>query len=161
MDLSGIGGERLQLRWISSAEGKLFADYVNQVNDIILELGRFDATAHHLALAAIKRTLSTPRVRWLLGMELELVENQNVYGVPVDQEKYKEVLGSAVTQEYQKALVLEILAEKEGQLVRQIAEKSGLDLLTISNCLVALEQEGLAEQSGHEGQHPKFVRQAA
>lgn len=161
LDMSGIGRERLQLRWVSSAEGKLFADYVCQVTEIISNLGKFDPEAHRLPLAAIRRTLETPRVRWLTGMEKELVEHQNVYGKKVDQTKYQEVLQGAIRHEYNKSLILELLAGTEGQQVRQLAEKTGLDLHTISNCLVELEKNGLAALAGYDGQHPKFISLAA
>lgn len=161
MDLSGIGHQRLQLRWVSSAEGKLFAEYVGDVTGTITGLGKFDVAAHRLPLAAIRRTLETPRVRWLTGMEKELVEHKNVYGEKIDPSRYQDVLHGAITHEYNKSLVLVSLAETEGQEVRQLAGKTGLDLLTVSNCLVELEKIGLAELEGYEGQHPKFIRTAA
>ncbi len=149
------------MRWVSSAEGKLFAEYVQQVNDTIAGLGKFDPEAHRVALAAVRRTLETPRVRWLTGMEKELVERQNVYGNKIDTKKYQDLLQEAIRHEYNKSLILVSLAEGEGQQIRQVAEKTGLDLHTVSNCVVELEKTGLAEVDGYEGKHPKFVRTAA
>ncbi len=114
-----------------------------------------------MVLAAIRRTFETPRVRWLTGMEKELVEQQNVYGKQIDPDNYQELLHEAIRNEYNKSLILVSLAETEGQQVRQLAEKTGLDLHTISNCLVELEKGGLAELEGYDGEHPKFVRTAA
>ena len=94
-------------------------------------------------------------------MQRELVEHQNVYGAKIDPDNYEELLHDAISHEYNKSLILVSLAEKEGLQIRQLAEKTGLDLLTISNCLVELEKSGLAELEGYDGQHPKFVRTAA
>lgn len=160
-DLAHLDSNRLWLRWVSSAEGKLFADYVNQVTETILEVGPFAADQHRLSLAAVKQTLATPRVRWLTGMEQELVAHETVYGHPIDPEKYQAVLQEAVRQEFEKALVLEALMENEGQSIRQLAARTDLALHTVSTVLVDLEQEGRAELQGYEGQHPKFIRQAA
>ena len=139
----------------------MFADYVQQASDTITGLGKFDVETHHVALAAIRRTFETPRVRWLIGMEKELVEHQNVYGKQINPDNYQALLHDAIRHEFNKSLILVSLAEKEGQQIRQLAEKTGLDLLTISNCLVELEKSGLAELEGYDGQHPKFIRTAA
>ncbi len=149
------------LRWVSSAEGKRFADYVSEANETILNLGRFDAGRHRLPLGAIKLALATPRVRWLTGMEKELVEHENVYGYKTDSEKYKTALNEALQQELEKALVLETLTAETGQSVRQISETTGLEIQTVSKCLVDLEHGGHASLKEYDGQHPKFIRQAA
>ena len=139
----------------------MFADYVQQASDIIAALGKFDVEANRVALSAVRRTFETPRVRWLTGMEKQLVERENVYGKKIDPDNYQELLHDAITHEYNKSLILVSLAETEGQQIRQLAEKTGLDLHTISNCLVELEKSGLAELNGYDGQHPKFIRTAA
>jgi len=160
LDLSGIGRGRLCLRWVSSAEGKLFADYVSQVTEAIAGLGKFQAQDFRRPLAALRITLQTPRVRWLMGMEKELVEHHNVYGQKLDPERYQKLLGDAVEHEYHKALVLATLTETEGRQVRQLAEKTGLDLRTVSTCLVELENTHQVETAGYDGQHPTFIRKA-
>jgi len=145
---------------VSSAEGKLFADYVGQVTELITGLGRFDTQRYRVPLAAIRHTLETPRIRWLTGMEKELVEHHNVYGQKLDPDRYREVLNGAIVHEYNKSLVLVSLPETEGRQVRQLAEKTGLDLHTVATCLIELENMSLAETAGYEGQHPKFIRAA-
>ncbi len=160
LDLSGIGGDRLWLRWVSSAEGKLFAEYAEQVSRAISELGPFDPEAFRLPLAAVKQVLSTTRVRWLTGMERQLEEVRNVYGTTIDPERYREILAEAVRQEYEKALVLASLTTGEGQLVKQIAEKTGLVVPTVAACLVDLEHEGLAAVDGYDDRDPRLVRVA-
>ncbi len=44
LDLGGIGRSRLQLRWVSAAEGQLFADYVTELlsAEKIGQYGYFD-----------------------------------------------------------------------------------------------------------------------
>ncbi len=160
-DRANLNSSRLWLRWVSSAEGKRFADYVNEVTETVLDLGPFEADRHRLSLAAVRQTLATPRIRWLTGMEQELVEHETVYGQAIDPEKYQAVLRESVQQEFEKALVRESLTEKEGQSVRQLAARTGLALETVSSAIVDLENDGKAALEGYDGQHPKFIRPAA
>ena len=41
LDLAAGGSRRFQLRWVSVAEGRLFADYVAELSDLIGKLGPF------------------------------------------------------------------------------------------------------------------------
>lgn len=160
LDMSGIGSERVWLRWVSSAEGKLFAEYAEQVSRAITDLGPFDRDKWRLPLAAIKRTLLTTRVRWLVGKELELEEYGNVYGEKMPPAQYQGVLRQVLRQEYDKALVLESLTGADSQQVKQIAEKTGLAIPTVASCLMELEHEGLAAVNGYDDGNPMMIRSA-
>ena len=69
----------MQLRWISAAEGQLFAKYVAEVTDITQKLGPFDPEEFRLPLAAVEQTLNSTRIRWLLGLTKQVTEQGNVY----------------------------------------------------------------------------------
>lgn len=158
LDLAGIGRQRIFLKWVSSAEGKLFAEYANQICQDITELGPPDRDKWRLPLAAVRRTLSTTRIRWLIGMERHLEEQGNVYGEKIPPERYRPLLNQAVREEYEKALVLESLAREEGRLVGEIAAATGLAVPTVATCLVDLEKEGLAGVTGYEDRNPRLIR---
>ena len=156
LDLSGIGRNRVQLRWVSAAEAQQFADYVTQFSEQTRELGPFDAEKFRLPLAAAEQTLNSPRMRWLMGMTRELTEQGNVYQEKLDPKDYKILVQQATEEEYQKALVLEVL--KQGpQSVREISGKIGLPVYTISSRLNELERHGQAELKGYEGTTPRFI----
>ncbi len=159
LDLSGIGSGRLWLRWVSSAEGKLFAEYAGEVTRAIEELGPFDPGAWRLPLAAVKRVLADTQVRWLTGKERDLEEAGNVYGEKISPERYRELLDQTIERSLAKALVQESLSG-DGQKVREIAEKTGLAVPVVSACLVELEQADLAAIEGYEDRHPRFVAAA-
>jgi F420-non-reducing hydrogenase iron-sulfur subunit len=160
MSLSGIGVDRVKLRWVSAAEGQLFANLVKELSQVMQAMGPFDLDQYRLPLAAVEGALNTPRLRWLMGMERQLVEHENVYHLKVDEADYKQLLKVATEEEYQKALILEVL--KEGpQSVREIAGKSGLPVYTISILLSEIEKAGQIDLHGYEGTTPKFVRLAA
>ena len=150
LDLSGIGRDRVQLRWVSAAEGQLFAKYVTEVSNITQELGPFDPEEFRLPLAAVEQTLNCPRIRWLLGLTKQLTEQGNVYNEKLKDEDFKKLLQQATEEEYHKALIMEAL-EEGPRSVRQMAEKTGLPVYTVSLRLNELErcnQAGLKEYSG-------------
>ncbi len=156
LEMSGIGKDRMHLRWVSAAEGQKFADFVSELSALIVQLGPFDAEANRLPLAAAKRAFESPRLRWLLGMDRQLTERENVYHEKIDPEKYEQLLGAAAREELEKALILETL--REGSLsVRSIASKSGLPVYTVSQRLSDIEKAGQVELDRYEGTTPLFV----
>jgi F420-non-reducing hydrogenase iron-sulfur subunit len=160
LDLSGIGRGRTALRWVSAAEGQLFADSVTELTRTVREQGPFDADRFRLQLGALETVLAGPRTRWLTGMDRHLTERRNVYGEKTDEVKYRQVMKQAVLDEYQKALILESL--KEGpRSVREMASSTGLPVHTVSLRLNDLERRGLAELKGYEGTTPRFIRLAS
>ncbi len=156
-ELSGIGGERTQLRWVSAAEGQLFANSVSELSEIVRNLGPLDTEALSLPLSALAATLASQRLRWLLGMERQLTELHNVYNEKIDKQRYANFLSEAAVEEYQNALILESLRQGP-QSVREIAEASGLPIRTISMRLGEVQKAGRAEFHSFEGCAPKFVR---
>lgn len=160
LDLSGVGKERAQLRWVSAAEGQQFADYVTELSQTIGLLGPFDAQKNRLQLDALKGAFSSPRLRWLLGMGRVLTERGNVYNERMDEQKYKDMLSSAAQVEYQTALILECLRGGP-KSVREISGGSGLDVYTVSQLLSDIERAGQAEFHSYEGTTPKFIRLVA
>ena len=160
MDLSGIGRNRLQLRWVSAAEGQLFADYVTELSEVIGQLGPFQPDDFKLELAAVETVLKSTRTRWLMGMDRQITEQENVYHEKMDPEAYQAIVRQAVADEYEKGLILEALADGP-QSVREIAGKIGLPVYTVSLRLNDLERAGQAEFHEFEGTTAKFVRMAA
>jgi F420-non-reducing hydrogenase iron-sulfur subunit len=160
LDYAGIGSGRMALRWVSAAEGQIFADTVTQLTNATQELGRFEAAQFKLQLAAVERVLSGPRLRWLTGMDRQVTERGNVYNEKVDEKAFQELLQQALEAEYQKALLLEVL--KGGALsVREMAGKTGLPVYTVSLRLNDLERRGQAELKGYQGSTPQFISLAA
>lgn len=160
LDLAGIGRGRFSLRWVSAAEGQLFADYTTELTQSIRELGPFHPDQHRLSLAALETALKSTRLRWLMGMERQITEQANVYQQRLDKEVYQELLSRALKEEYQLALLINVLGE--GPLsVKEMAAKTGLPVYTVSIRLNDLERTGQAELRGFEGTTPKFASLAA
>lgn len=159
LDLTGIGRDRLAIKWLSAAEGRRFAEYVNEFSEKTRQLGPFDPREFELVLAAAWDALNTPRLRWLMGIELQIIEKGNVYREKIKEKEYWNLLKKAVENEYHEALVLEVL--KEGaQSVRELALKTGLPVYTVSLRLGELERRHKAKFKGYDGNISLFSSQA-
>ena len=157
LDLSGIGRGRIQLRWVSAAEGQIFANYITELTADLAQLGPFDASKFSIELSAVERVLNSSRVRWLSGMDRQITERENVYHEKLDEAAYEQLLQSICKTEYQKALILESLGSGP-QSVREISAKSGLAVQTVSERLTDVEKAGAVELHGYEGSTPRFSR---
>jgi hypothetical protein len=160
LELSGIGGSRMAIRWLSAAEGRRFAEYVKEFSEKIRQLGPFDPREFELPLAAACDTLNAQRLRWLAGMELQIIEKGNVYKEKIEEKKYRNLLQKAVEDEYHGALILEVLKEGD-QSVREIALKTGLPVYTVSLRLGELERCHKAKFKGYDGNISLFSSLAA
>jgi F420-non-reducing hydrogenase iron-sulfur subunit len=160
LDLTGIGRSRLQLRWVSAAEGQLFANYVSELSDLIAKLGPFQPADFAIELAAAASVLNSTRIRWLMGMDRHITEEENVYHEKVEATAYQAFLRQALADEYEKGLIFEALADGP-QSVREMAGKTGLPVYTVSLRLNDLERAGKAQFHKFEGTTAKFVRPAA
>jgi F420-non-reducing hydrogenase iron-sulfur subunit len=150
LGVAGLGEDRVQVRWVSSAEGQLFAKYVTELTEMIRALGPLDRQRLRLPLAAAEKALQTMQLRWLMNMERQLTERENVFHEKLDVTAYEAVLWRTAEDEYQRSLLEEVL--KAGpKTVQQMAEETGLPVYTVSLRLNDLERVGLADVASHEG----------
>jgi hypothetical protein len=157
LERSGIGRDRLCLRWVSAAEGRLFAEYVTAFSERIQELGPFDPAANGIELAAAEKALTSQRLRWLMGIALPLTRNGNVYGERVREEDYGKLLERAAEEAYVEGLISEAIREAPLS-VREIAFSTGLPVHTVSLRLGELERRREAEVQSYQGTTPRFIR---
>lgn len=155
LDLSGIGSDRLFLRWVSAAEGLQFAGYVREYSELIEKLGPLVPEDFELPLAALEHTLQQPRLRWLMGIEVKLTGQENVYHEKVPERDFHKTLQQAAREEYEKALVLEAL-KRDHRSVREMAIETGMPVYTVSCRLNELERARLVELKGYAGTTPEF-----
>ncbi len=155
LSLSGIGEDRLCLRWVSASEGQLFAQYVKEYSETIQKLGPFYKEDFDMPLKAVGRALETQRLRWLMGMQPKLTDSGNVYGEKVAPGVYDRLLHQISEEEYQKALVLEAL-ETGPASAREIALKTGLKIYDVARRMNELERSHQAAFAGFDHRTARF-----
>jgi hypothetical protein len=156
LDMAGIGAERLQLAWVSSAEAQRFVEIATATVEAVRQQGALDREAFAMALEAVDLTVNSETIRWLVGKEVKITTKGDVYGRPWDVESYEAVLHKELEREYQKNLIM--LAIKKGfTSVRDISAEIGIDLLRISYLLADLEKTNKVEFTGMQDHKPVFA----
>ncbi len=141
---------------MSSAEAQRFVEVVNTVTESVKTQGKFDPKALSFELAAAEMTLAGETLRWMVGKEVKITTDGDVYGRKWDTETYESVLDAVLEREYQKNLIYQ--AVKDGRTsVRDINEKIGLDLKRISYLLADLEKTNKVEFTGMKDSKPVFA----
>ncbi len=154
-NLAGIGDNRLYLEWVSSAEGGRFAKLAGQVVSSVKKAGEFKPKDFSLELKALRLTLDGEYVRWAVGKEKSLTTQGDVYGRKWDEKEFQEILLKIAQKEYKKNLIFSAF-QQDCQTVREVKERTGLDLYDISFLLTDLEKQGLVTLKGIENHKPIF-----
>ncbi len=156
LEIAGIGKDRLHFAWVSSAEAQRFAEVATRVTNSIKEQGKLNAVAFDMQLSAAEKTLDGETVRWLVGKEVKITTQGDVYGRNWDVDKYETVLFDMLEREYHKNLIY-LAIKLDCTNVRAISEKTGLDILRISYLLADMERTGMVEFTGMEDSKPVFA----
>ena len=156
LEIAGIGKDRLQYAWVSSAEAQRFSEVATSVTGTVVDLGPLNTSELEMQLTAAEMTLDGETMRWLVGKEVKITTQGDVYGRKWDITTYENVLFDMLVREYQKNLIY--LAIKEGHTnVRAISEKTGVEILRISYLLADMERTSMVEFTGMEDSKPVFA----
>lgn len=156
LDIAGIGKDRLHLAWVSSAEAQRFAEVVSTVTESVKAKGKFDPKAFGIELAAAEMTLAGEILRWMVGKEVKITTDGDVYGRKWDTESFETILDAVLEREYQKNLIYQAI--KDGSTsVRDINKKIGIDLKRISYLLADLEKTNKVEFTEMKDRIPVFA----
>ena len=129
---------------------------VGGVTESVKTQGPFDPDAHRYGLAAAERTLGGETLRWMVGKEVNITTQGDVYGRKWDETTYENILDSVLEREFQMNLILQAI--QEGcKAPRDIREKIGLDLRRISYLLADMEKRSMVEFQGMEACKPVFA----
>ena len=129
---------------------------VNSTTDSIKSQGPLDAERCSLALEACELTVNDETIRWLVGKEVKITREGDVYGRSWDVEKYESVMFKELEREYQKNMIY--LAIREGAAsVREVSTRIGVDLLRVSYLLADLERTNRVEFTGMQDSKPVFA----
>jgi len=156
LDIAGIGKDRLHLAWVSSAEAQRFAKIVTDTTASVRAQGQLDADAFAIPLEACEMTVSDETIRWLVGKEIKITTNGDVYGRSWDIDAYESVMIKELEREFQKNMIY--LAIREGfTSVRDISNEIKVDLLRVSYLLADLERSNKVEFTGMKDRKPVFA----
>ena len=131
-------------------------EVATQVTESIRNQGPLDIKDLEMEIMASEMTVNSETVRWLVGKEVKITSKGDIYGRRWPVEKYESLLDDMLEREYHKNLIC--LAIKAGcESVREISEKTGLDLMRVSYLLADLEKTSLVEFRGMKEKRPVFA----
>jgi len=164
LDMAKVHPDRLHLDWVSASEGKRFAEIVTSFTSRIKSLGPLSQEDHdgllRSRLQAVKSTLQSERICWLMGNELSLLEKGNVFGDKLSPDKLESLLNTAAHDEYMKNLIASLMQE-HAMSVGEITQATGIDAKTVSSYLVDLQQAGAVVLHTFEDRTPKYIKTQA
>ena len=154
--------ERLQLDWVSAAEGNRFAQLVNEFNEHITNLGPNPIKNKKLKnkltydFDAIKSVLKDSRLRILVGRERKIINEGNAYNETIPLEKFEQVLDEAIQIEFERHKILQIISQN-GKSVPEISKEVQLAPNYVLNHIVSLRQKGLVDLHEVNEEIPTFI----
>ena len=161
---TGLNPDRLQLKWISAAEGQLFADTMKEVTDTITALGPSpvagDAPNVDILekLLIIRNAAEDFRLRVLIGKGISLIDEHNVYNEQLDPGRFERLLSEAIEEEYIRSSILFFTREKPLS-VTDIAKKINLSSKIILQHVVTLKDRDLLRLDHIDEDTPYYSRQ--
>jgi hypothetical protein len=128
---------------------------VGEVTESIKSQGEFDPHAFELELGAAEMAARSETLRWLVGKEVSLTTKGDVYGRRWEVDRFEEILTSVMKREYNNNLIC--IALREGLTsVRDISNRTGLELANISHMISDLEKSNQIVFKGHSDGVPVF-----
>ena len=147
---AGLCPQRIEMRFISSAEGNKYVQAVNEFTEIIRALGASPVTSPDKG-ATLKRVLdgligaaSEYRIRAIIAKKLMMVEDGNVYQEKLSKEAVDEIIAETINAEYIRQSILSCLREKEHSCT-ELAEITDIPPHTVLAQLTNLRKKNLID----------------
>jgi hypothetical protein len=159
MAAAGLVADRLAMRWMSSAEGSKFAEYVETFQAEISLLGALgkaeglEAGVLDLKLRAATKALAGRKLRWVLGKIVEFKEKGNLYGERFTDHEAGRLYDEIAVDEYRLREILERVKARP-QSVKHLAEVMGVAPRIVLRQMADLRRMGLASVAHVEGTSP-------
>jgi coenzyme F420-reducing hydrogenase delta subunit len=159
---AGIHPDRLHLDWVSAAEGERFANIVTDFTSQIQSLGPMGEAegleGEELSdrLSAVQSALSGEKLRWLVGRELALVEEGNVYGEGVEEDEILSVIQENMEKEYTRDRILNMM-KREPLSVKDVAGRLQICPADVLRHVVAMENAGMVSLADVQGRSPRYI----
>jgi coenzyme F420-reducing hydrogenase delta subunit len=159
--LAGLEPERIKLTWFSPADGKSFAEYMEEFSSAIKRFGlsslknRESGQKFKVNVLAAKNAVASFRLRVLLGREKELTEGVNVYGEKISQEEFDALLDEIVWEEFMRHKIY-VLTSAKPFSVRDLAETLGLKPSVVLRQIVEMRRKNMIALDRVEGTTPLY-----
>jgi F420-non-reducing hydrogenase iron-sulfur subunit len=160
LEIAGLNPDRVGFAYADTTDAVGFKNGIESFDGKLKQFGSLSTDVIQkpelgLRLAAMSRVASSEPVRWTLSKELELVRKGNVFDEKLDAEEYAELVREMMRAEYEKGLILELMAEPRSAI--DISRETGIPAHRVFELIVELERETRARFDHVEAEHPLYV----
>ncbi len=165
MEMAGIDKRRVRLEWISASEGQRFANIMKEFIDEIKQIGPSPISVSLMeeekdikileSIRIAKKAAESFRLRSVVARIRKSVEEGNVYGEKVPQERFKELMDQLIRDEYIRSGIL-LTVEDGPKTVEEIADEIGISEEIIFKNVARLWKKQVVLPSGHKGLSPTY-----
>ena len=154
---------RIRLDWVSASEGIRFGEVVSKFVEDMRELGPSPLSGNNPnqklleKVKAIKMAVSSERMRALVGRQRKIIEEENVYGEKVPEEKFDEIFDKAIKDEYNRNRIL-LALDNDSKSVKDMATELDLDPSLVLEHILILKSRSEVDFQEIIGNTPIFMR---
>ncbi len=155
--------KRIRLDWVSASEGARFAQVVSEFIESIREQGPSPLSGESIDqelfnnLKAMENSVSSDRIRALVGRERKITEVENEYGEKVPIDKFNAIFDEAIHDEFVRQRILLSLSTKVLS-VKDLAAELKLDPSEILENMLTLKSRGEIDYQSIDGNTPLYMR---
>jgi F420-non-reducing hydrogenase iron-sulfur subunit len=159
--LTGLEPDRLQLDWVSAAEGQRFAQIITEFTEHIRKLGPSPVSGKNpnqeilLNLEVAKNAAADFRLRVLVGRERELTEKTNAYGEKISQEEFDHLIDETVNTEFIRHKI-HLLTHSKPFSVKELAKTVNLKPADVLRQVVNMRRKNMIALDHIEGTTPLY-----
>jgi len=155
--------KRVRLDWVSASEGARFAQVVTDFIESIRGQGPSPLSEENIDqelfnnLKAMENSVSSDRIRALVGRQRKITEAENEYGEKVSTEEFKRIFDEAIHDEFVRQRILLSLSNKVLS-VKDLATELKLDPSEILENMLTLKSRGEIDYQSIDGNTPLYMR---
>jgi F420-non-reducing hydrogenase iron-sulfur subunit len=159
---TGLEPERLQLEWAYASEIERFTKIIDGFRNQVTVLGPSPLSGEKpdenilAGIMAAKAVAEDSRLRTLVGREMQLIEEGDVYGEKVGQKEFDEVMDESIDAEYSRSRI-RLLVKDKPMSVEELAKQLSLNPKMVLRHIVILRQRGLVTLDRIEVENPLYV----
>jgi F420-non-reducing hydrogenase iron-sulfur subunit len=160
---AGFDPERIEMRFISSAEGNRYVQAVKEFTATVLKLGPSPLSSPEAA-APLKRMLDgliaaagEYRIRAIIAKKLMMIEEGNVYQQKLSKEEMEELIADTINAEYIRQSILACLKQKQHSCT-ELAEMIAIPPHRVLSELSNLRRKNLVDVEKVQERVPYYRR---
>jgi len=155
--------KRIRLDWVSASEGVRFGKVVTEFIESIREQGPSPLSGENIDqelfnnLKAMENSVSSDRIRALVGRQRKITEVENEYGEKVPIDEFNAIFDEAIHDEFVRHRILLSLSTKVLS-VKDLAAELKLDPSEILVNMLTLKSRGERDYQKIDGNTPLYMR---